>query len=96
MFAVNFDMIFILAVIRNIHEYVFALIPQPKVLSIIKYQAFSPSYDLGPPPSPAVSKLSLILSLPVCRRSSFLTGEEGEEFGMSQIMRRRESLELVY
>ncbi len=30
------------------------------------------------PPSP-VSKLSLFLSLPVCRRSSLLTGEEGTQ-----------------
>jgi hypothetical protein len=43
----------------------------------IEYEAFMPSYDFAspsPPPSP-VSKLSLILSLPVCRRSSSLTGE---------------------
>ncbi len=44
-------------------------------------KAFSPSYDLGPPPPPPlspVSELSLFLSLPVCRRSSLLKGE-GEE-----------------
>ncbi len=59
MFAVNFDMFFILAVIYNIHEYVFALGvvrggdgAYTTSESIIKYQAFSPSYDLGPPPPP--------------------------------------------
>ncbi len=32
---------------------------------------------LLPPPPPPVSNLPLFLSLPVCRRSSLLTGEEG-------------------
>ncbi len=39
-------------------------------------QAVLPSYDLAPRPPPSaspVSKLTLFLSLPVCRRSSFLT-----------------------
>ncbi len=46
---------------------------------------FMRSYDLAPqpppPPSP-VNKLSLFLSLPVCCRSSLLTGEGGEGVGM--------------
>jgi len=47
--------------------------------SFIEDQAFLPSYEMAPPPtfSPTVSKLSLFLSLPVCRCSSLLTGEEG-------------------
>jgi hypothetical protein len=39
---------------------------------------FSPLYNLAPPPPPPpspVSKLSLFLSLPLCRQSSVLTGE---------------------
>ncbi len=57
------------------------------------------SYDPAsrPPPSfpSPVSKLSLFLSLPVCRRSSELTGEgEIGGWGMSQIIRPRESLAL--
>jgi hypothetical protein len=44
------------------------------------------------PLPPAVSKLSLFLSLPVCRRSSLLTGEGVEEEEPS--IRRRESLVL--
>jgi hypothetical protein len=43
----------------------------------IEDQAFSPSYDLAPPPTPPISKLSLFLSLPVCRLPSYPTGEEG-------------------
>ncbi len=42
----------------------------------IEDQAFLLSYDLAPPPSP-VSNISLFLNLPVCRRSSLLTGEGG-------------------
>jgi hypothetical protein len=47
----------------------------------IENKAFSRSYDSAPPhpllyPSPD-SKLSLLLSLPMCRRSSLLTGERG-------------------
>jgi hypothetical protein len=45
--------------------------------------AFSPTHDLAPyppPPTSPVRKLSLFLSLPVCRRYSFLT-EEGREMG---------------
>ncbi len=38
----------------------------------IENQAFSPSYDLAPPPS-----RPSFVSLPVCRRKSLLTGEEG-------------------
>ncbi len=41
--------------------------------------AFSLSYDMAPhPPPPPFSKLSLFLSLPVCRLSSLQTGEGGE------------------
>jgi hypothetical protein len=43
---------------------------------------------------PPASILSLFLSLPVCRRSSLLTGEGGRGWGRSQIIRRRESLVL--
>jgi hypothetical protein len=40
---------------------------------------------LAHPPSPsAVSKLSLFLSLPMCRRSSLLTGEKGGGVGVEQ------------
>jgi hypothetical protein len=46
------------------------------------------------PSPPAVSKLSLFLSLPVCRRLSIITGEGGGRWGRSQIIRRRESLVL--
>jgi hypothetical protein len=44
------------------------------------------------PPPPTVSKLSLFLSLPVCRRSSLLVGEL--EGARSQIIWSRESLAL--
>jgi hypothetical protein len=51
-----------------------------KVLRFIEAQAFLRSYDsapLPPPyPSPA-SRLSLFLSLPVCRRLSLLTKRKG-------------------
>ncbi len=40
----------------------------------IETQAFSPSYDLAPSPPP-LSRQPAVLSLPVCRRSSLLTGE---------------------
>jgi hypothetical protein len=46
---------------------------------IIEDQAFSSSSDLAPPSPPLVSKLAFFLSLPVCRRSSFLTDREGGE-----------------
>jgi hypothetical protein len=40
------------------------------------------SYYLAPPPPPLpVSKLTFFLSLPVCRRSSLLTGEGGGSRG---------------
>jgi hypothetical protein len=58
----------------------------------IENQVFSPSYDLAPPPPPPPSpdsKLSLLLSLPVCRWSSWWRW-----WGRSQIIRRRESLVL--
>jgi hypothetical protein len=45
-------------------------------------QAFSPSYDLASP----LSKLSLLLSLPICRRSSLLTGRGWDR---SQITREK-------
>jgi hypothetical protein len=55
------------------------------------------SYDSVPrpllPPSP-VRRLSLFLSLPVCRLSSLLTGEEGSGWARSQIIWPRESLAL--
>ncbi len=55
-------------------------------------------YGLALPPPPPlrspVSKSSLFLSLPVCRRSSLLTGEvRGDGVG-SKIIRRRENLVL--
>jgi hypothetical protein len=47
----------------------------------IEDQAFLRLYDLAPRPSPSplspVSKLPLFLTLPVCRRSSLLTGGWG-------------------
>jgi len=57
---------------------------------IVEEQAFLPSYDFAPPILPPpffMSKLSLFLSLPVCRRSRLLVGE-GERGGRSQILRR--------
>ncbi len=60
---------------------------------IIEDQASSPSYDLDPSPSP-VSKMSLLLSLTVCRPSSLLMIGEREGGGRSQIIWRRESLVL--
>ncbi len=47
----------------------------------IEDQAVSLSYDLAPPHPlpPQVSKLSLFLSLYVCRRSSLLTGRGGRD-----------------
>jgi hypothetical protein len=54
-----------------------------------------PSASGAPPPPPApspVSKLSLFLSLHVCRPPSLLTGDGG--WGRSQIVRPRESLGL--
>ncbi len=45
------------------------------------------------PPSP-VSKLSLFLRFPVCRRSSLLTGEGGRRWAWSQIIQPRGSLAL--
>jgi hypothetical protein len=41
------------------------------------------SWLLAPPPS-LVSKLSLFLSLPVCRRSSLLTGDGGVGKGVGE------------
>ncbi len=55
----------------------------------IEDQAFSPSYDLAPPAPPlpsSVSKLSLFLRLPVCRRTG-----GGRGWGRSQIIRRQEA-----
>ncbi len=63
---------------------VFGTIDPESIQCKIEYQAFSPSYDLAPSPSPPLSdspvnKLSLFLSLPVCRQSSLLTEGGGEE-----------------
>ncbi len=57
------------------------LFPWERFEWFIEDQAFSSSYDFGsypppPPPSPVI-KLSLFLSLPVCRRSSLQTGKGG-------------------
>jgi hypothetical protein len=62
-------------------------------------QAFLRSYDSVPrsppfPPLPPVSKLSLFLSLTVCRRSSLLTGEGGRGWAWSRIIWPHESLAL--
>ncbi len=57
----------------------------------VSKQAFSTSYNFPPSPSPPVRKLSLLLSLPLCRRSSLLR-EKG--WVRSQLIRRRESLAL--
>jgi hypothetical protein len=43
------------------------------------------------PPTP-VNNLSLFLSLPLCRRSSTLTGEGGRDGGSRQIIRQQESI----
>jgi hypothetical protein len=71
------------------------------IVVFIEDQAFSPCrmiWFLNPPPplSPSpVSKFSLFLSDPLCRRgSSLLTGGLGWGWGRSQILRRRESLVL--
>jgi hypothetical protein len=78
---------------QNLHTYA------ESIELFIKDQASSSSYDLAPhptstPPSP-VSKLSLFISLPVCRWSSLLTGKGvGRWWGRSQIIRPRESLVL--
>jgi hypothetical protein len=56
--------------------------------SFIDDQAFLPSYEMAPPPtfSPStVSKLSLFLSLPVCRCSSLLTRKVGGGGGGSNL-----------
>jgi hypothetical protein len=58
-------------------------------LSFLVIEWFSSS-PTPSPPSP-VSKLSLFLRIPVCRRSSLLTGEGRRGWGRSQIIRRRES-----
>jgi hypothetical protein len=51
----------------------------------IEDRAFLRSYDLLPTPPSLhpfpLSRLSLFLSLPVCRRSKLLTGERGEGMG---------------
>jgi hypothetical protein len=47
-----------------------------------------------PFPSSPVSKLSLFLSLPVCRRSSLLTGDGGRGQALSRIIGQQESLAL--
>ncbi len=54
--------------------------PDPEMIEwFIEDQAFLRSYDstprTPPPPTSPVSKSSLFLSLPVCRRSSLLTGK---------------------
>ncbi len=64
----------------------------------IEEQAFSLSYDLAPPPPPPnlPSATCLSFCLPVCLRSSLLTGmgEMGRGWERSQIIRRRISLVL--
>ncbi len=60
----------------------------PGFLAVVLFGCF-------PLPSPCpLSKVSLFLSLPVCRRSSLLTGENGRGRRRSQIIRRQESLVL--
>jgi hypothetical protein len=46
-------------------------------------QAFLPSYDLAPAqsPAPVFRQQVLFLGLPVCRRSSLLTGDSWEGVG---------------
>jgi hypothetical protein len=52
--------------------------PSPiEYLMIYRGPAFLRSYDLAPRPLSPVGKLSLLLSPPVCRRSSLLTGRGG-------------------
>ncbi len=62
---------------RTVSYFEYMLSEPGSIERFIEDQAFSPSYDLALPPTPPISKLSLFLSLPVCRRSSFLTGEGG-------------------
>ncbi len=46
----------------------------PGLLAVVQY-------DLAPPPLPPVSKLSIFLSLPVCRRWRLLMLEKEKEEG---------------
>ncbi len=46
------------------------------------------------PPLPSCCRLSLFLTLPVCRRSSLPTGEGGRVWARNQIVRPRESMAL--
>jgi hypothetical protein len=48
-------------------------------------------FSSSPNPHSLVSELSLFLSIPVCRRSSWMTGEGRQVWGRNQIIRRRES-----
>jgi hypothetical protein len=64
----------------------FPAVPVPQHWWFIEDQAFSPAFNLDPPPTSPVSKLYLFLSLPVCRKSNLWRG------GRSQIIRRRENL----
>ncbi len=88
--------------LSQLHVDSMAWVPQepPKAESIqlfIEDQAVSPSHDLAPPPYPPptpVSKLSLFLSLPECRRPSFQTGEMGGGGVRRHILRRRDILVL--
>ncbi len=57
----------------------------------IEDKAFLRSFDSAPRPPP-VSKLSLSLSLPMCRRSSLLTGEWWGGGGGARKKRRQKSL----
>ncbi len=64
---------------------------------LIEDQAFLRSHNSAPRPPPpplSVSKLSLFLILPVCRRSSLLTGGGGRGRVWSRIIRPQESLGL--
>ncbi len=67
---------------RTISYFEYILTEPESIERFIEDQAFSPSYDLAAPPTPPISKLSLFLSLSVCRLPSYPTGEErrdGEE-----------------
>ncbi len=64
----------------------------------IEDQVFSLSYDLAPPPTPPpspISKLTLFLSLPVCRQTSLLVMRGVRRgWGRSQIIQPWDSLVL--
>ncbi len=80
-------------------HFLLSLVSPESIEGFIENQAFLLSFDLAPPPpaSPLpVSKLSLFISLPVCRRSSLLTGEGvGEEEPNHTTARKPDFLKII-